>query len=299
MAATGNSQTNSYHVNNVAPVVSSVTTNNDTAIQLNIKGASRVGATTSSATVSDNNGCTDIVSATSTLYWSGVTGASSCALNDNNCRQIASVNCVATPGSCTGPNDLNITYTCTTSLAYHAIPTDNLSSGNPASTTNWLGAIRAFDEALSGLGISGAGVEVNTNLALNVNELTIAYGSVRSGGNTGTSTATTTVVNFGNCPLDSLVGGEHMIKGVDEIPLNNQEFSLTWGFEWGVAGTDLTATTTPSLVDIDSARPTSSADVIDYIYWGIGIPGGTISGDYTGQNVFTAAVDDNGTWNIP
>jgi hypothetical protein len=61
-------------------------------IQLNIKGAPRVAATTT-ATITDNNGCGDIVAATSSIYWSSATSTYNCAANDNFCYKITSADC--------------------------------------------------------------------------------------------------------------------------------------------------------------------------------------------------------------
>ena len=293
LAASGNSKTGLYHVNNVAPSVSNVIINGSNNIQLNIKGAAEVAASTTSASISDNNGCTDLVSATSTIYWSAVTDGQYCSADDDNCYQIASVNCEQVAGSCTGSGDAMASYICTTTLAYHAVPTDG-ATGNPYTANNWLGAITASDEALSGTAVSASGIDVITSPALEVATTTIAYGQVRAGDNTGTTNAPTTIVNYGNSPLDSDISGTNMTKGGDSIGVTNQEYSLTSGFNWST-GTDLALTS--ATVDIVSERPTSSADITDILYWGIGIPGATPSGDYGGTNTFSAALDTDGDWN--
>jgi hypothetical protein len=196
-------------------------------------------------------------------------------------------------GSCTGANDLNATYICTTTMAFHALATDG-STGNPNSGTNWLGAIRAFDESLSGVGTTTTGVEVITSTALDVSENEIAYGIVRAGTNTGTSTATTTVVNFGNSPLDTYLYGTNMTTGPNTIDIHWQQHGLTYQFNYGT-GTYSTSTPPGDLENTVINKPTDDiTNITDNIYWGIAIPLGTLSGDYTGHNTFTAALDGSG-----
>lgn len=292
MPSAANSRNNTYTVNNVAPEVSSVVLQSGNSIQLNIKNAAEILATTTSVDITDDNGCQDILYATSSIYWSSATDLDSCSADDNNCYQIASTSCEMIAGSCTDPTDLNVTYTCSTTIAFHAIPSDN-ATGSPNQATNWLAGIRAFDEALSGVGTTSVGVELLTTSAIEVVESGIAYGTVQAGQDTGTDSATTTVVNFGNSPLNTYLYGVDMESGVNSIGINYQEHSLAAYFQWGT-GTEATSTLPGNLENTDVARPTSQTDVSDYIYWGIGVPLGTLSGDYTGTNTFVAALDESG-----
>jgi len=281
MPATGNSQTSTYTITNVLPAVGGVDLNDGNDIILNLKGAIAKTVTATSTTLTDNNGCTDIVNATSTVYWSGVTGGASCAADPDNCYQIT---CTAVVGSCTGDSDLDMEYVCTADLAFHAVPTTDIN--NPYDGDNWLATIRAFDEVGSGAGTSASGAEVVTLLGLDVSQGTIPYGTVRSGQDTGATNATTTLVNYGNVPIDSDVVVDDMAQsGVDYIDATEQEFDLN-NFSYG-AGSYSIASTSSQLIDVVVARPTSSADIDDDIYWGINIPSGKPSGDYYGENTFT------------
>lgn len=296
MAATGNSRSSTYHVNNVAPQVTNVVINGGINIRLNLKNAAfNAEATTTSTSIRDNNGCTDIVGATSTIYLSDVAGEDNCTANNNDCYKIAQAYCIAEVGSCTGPTDDQMTYTCSTTMEFHANPSDN-STNNPDTLNKWLGAIAVFDEALHVVATTSfaSGVEVITNTALEVTEVQIPYGSIKSGQDSGTSTATTTITNYGNSPLDTDLTGTWMEMAPSyTIGENWQEWSLTYQFEWGAGpGTDLSSTTAAT-VNTDTSKPTSLTDVSDYIYWGIGIPSGQQSGVYEGQNTFTAALDDD------
>lgn len=298
MPATGNSQVSTYSVNNVAPTVGSVILNSGDNIILNFKDEDEYIASTTSVSISDNNGCSDISSggayATSSIYWSSATSSENCVADDDDCYQIGSASCVLDVSSCTGYDDPTVTYTCTTTLAFHAIPTDD-STNNPNSGTNWLAGISIFDDdGARGVGTTSLGVEIETLTSLEITETEIPYGTIKGGQDSGAYNATTTVVNAGNSPLDSEIEGTDMNRsgGGGVIRESNQEFGLS-NFVYGF-GTYTLSSTTPDVVDITAPKPqTSQIDVSDQIFWGIGIPGGTLSGDYSGMNTFTAALDES------
>lgn len=298
-ASAGNSQTNDYNINNVAPTVSNVVINGGEDILLNMRGMDEYVATTSSASISDNNGCQDIENggyATGTIYWSDATGEHNCAQDDDDCYPIANTFCTITPGSCTGSSDSNLTYTCSTTIAFHAIPTDN-ATGSPYWDTNWLSGISVFDDdGTYGTATSVAGVDVVTLTALDVTEAAIPYGAIKGGQNSGDYNATTTIVNYGNSPLNAGIDVNDMDK--DDPPINlieaeNQQFATsTFIYGAGTWSVEEASSTLP--VDIDVVRPTyAQTDVSDQIYWGIAIPSGKPSGTYTGLNTFTAILDSN------
>ncbi len=291
--SSGNPATSTYTVTNVAPYISYLILQSGNDINLNLKNASEVVASTTSTSVTDNNGCTDIVSATSTIYWSSATSSENCVADDNYCYHIASASCEQLAGSCTGSSDLNATYTCTTTMAFHAIPTDD-SNGNPASTTNWLAGMTAFDEALSGTLAATTGVEVITTTGLDVTESEVPYGAIQGGQDSGSDNATTTIINYGNSPIDGTFLGEDLLRilGGDYIGANEQEYS-TSTFTYG-AGTWTLSSTTPFTRDIDAPKPMDQTDVSDQVFWGINIPLGKISGAYSGTTTISAALDEDG-----
>src|SRR3989339_630435 len=220
-----------------------------------------------------------------TINSESVSGAENCTANDNNCYKMTAVDCIEDVGSCTGDTDSNTTYTCTTQIAFYAVPTDT--SARYASSTVWRAAF--------GIATSVAGVDVETNTALDVTESGINYGTMSAGSNTGNNNATTTVVNYGNSPLDAGIYGTDMIDSPYYIRATYQEYSLI-NFGWG-AGTDLSSSTIPyAELDVLIARPTSLTNVTDEVLWGLGLPVTTHSGDYTGTTTFVAIIDENGSW---
>ncbi len=289
-ATSSNPQTNTYTVTNVAPTVTNITLQNGNDIQLELKGVAEVQASTTFQ-VTDNNGCPDIVYATGTMYWATSTLDRDCATDDDNCYQMASTSCEIIAGSCTDWADASANYTCSTTIAFHAQPTDP-SSNEP--TTVWWGGAAAWDEATSSASTATTGVDVLTNTALEVTEPEIPYGSVASNDDTGAVNATTTVENYGNSPIDAQIDGIDMWRsGGGDIEVYYQKYGLN-PFTYPSATYTLTSTTTPA-IDIVAPKPTTSTlDVEDEVYWGIGIPVGKLSGEYYGTNTIAVIIDSDG-----
>ncbi|RLB04552.1 MAG: hypothetical protein DRG59_10125 [Deltaproteobacteria bacterium] len=286
MAATTNSQINSYTINNIKPVLGTLILNNGNDITLNIKGAADVQIS-ASTTVSDQNGCIDLVSATAVIYMSNATNTYNCTGDYNDCYHINTSSCVKS--DCIDDDDFTAVYTCTANIKYFAIPTDN-SINNPWEPYNWLSRVIVYDGTYYEAATSSS-VELISSIALNVAEETINYGTIGDNNDTGSINATTTIVNYGNTPINNNLYGIDMNRvpaGI--ISVDNQEYNLS-PFVWG-SGNDLA--TSSSLVDIIVPKPTSSDDVYDEIYWGIGIPLDTPPGDYSGNNTFSALLDQNG-----
>lgn len=294
MPASGNPQSSTYTINNVAPTVGAgtVTFNDGAVINLNMKNEATKDVWATSTSITDQNGCTDLSDATSTMFMINVAGGPGCSANDNNCYQVAAANCYIS--ECSGAGDAIATIACRGSLAHYAVPT-GVAGDNPYEPYNWQASINAYDEALTGTATS-SGVEVFPGAALNVAEATIPYGILQAGQNSGAVNATTTVVNWGNVPIDTEIEGTWMTKGIDVITENNQLFDLA-NFTYPTATYTLSSTTAAS-VDVVVARPTNPTDVTDEVYWGIGIPVGIPSGDYTGVNTISAILDQaGGVWN--
>lgn len=296
--ASDNGTSSQYNVNNVAPTVSNVTLNHGSNITLNIKNALNVDIFASSTSVTDNNGCTDLSSATSTVYLSSVANGSNCTSNGNNCYNTAAAYCWIS--KCTGPSSATAAVTCSSSLEFYTIPTD---ASSIASTSSWYAKIKVADA----LGLKGAGsyttldgVEVISTAALDVSELNIPYGTVQAGTNTGAANVATTIVNFGNTPIDTAVSGYDMLRngvGPQFIGIENQKH-LVNPFDFNTQGT-VTSSSTPDTVQTNISRPNSLTDVTNPIYWGIAVPFGVPSANFSGYNLFTVVLDKYSNWQYP
>lgn len=291
-ANSSSSATSTYTIINVSPVISNVSLNNGSDIALNIKWNPEVVVFTTSTSISDDNGCTDIQDATSTMYLGTHSSGASCTASDSDCYQLIATDCSIQ--DCSGTIG---TAVCSTTFAFYTTPTDG--DHVAASTTGWMSRITIWDEALStSSSFTATSVDVTSVAAFTVVEDSIPYGTVAAGNDTGSTRATTTPVNYGNTPIDVNVSGEDMDDGGSNIiEIQRQQHSLSPIFSYP-GGTN-TSSSTPNLLNTEIPRPTVQATTSDEIYWGIGIPGGTSSGDYSGYNTFAVIEDADGNWNYP
>ena len=198
-----------YTIINVSPQIGAgtVVLNGGSDIEPNVKNASEILVYATSSSVTDQNGCTDLSGATSTIYLSGATGGADCSADDNDCYLVSA----CTLSDCSGASDATATYSCTTTMAFYTIPTDAGVGGGYAAMS-WFARIGVSDEAV---GTSSSyttlnGVEVVSAAALDVTEVLIDYGTVESNNDTGAWNASTTVVNYGNTPIDSELYGDDL-----------------------------------------------------------------------------------------
>lgn len=282
MPAAANSRTNTYTINNVAPSLGSLFLNSGSNITLGIKGAGDTQIQVA-ATTTDLNGCGTLVSATGVIYFSNVAGGYGCAANNNNCYQINSANCALS--GCSGTIG---TYACTANMKYYAIPTDDYGS-NPNEPYNWLGRMTVYD-GVNYSATSSAGVELYTGTALDVTESTINFGSdLFAGQNTGATNQPTTVVNSGNAPINSNIKGTDMNGDpAGTIGVGNIKWGLL-NFDWSATGTPLSGSFVE--INIEAPKATSTTDVSDLLYWGVGVPFGSPVSTYSGYNTFEVVID--------
>ena len=217
------------------------------------------------AIVTDSNGFADITSVEARLY---ETAQGAAGTADENYRYIlaGNTNCVPSGGSGDTEN-----YTCTFDVQFFA---------NPA---EWTCQVTPSDSGGAGTADSHT-ITMNTTLALNVTA-TIVYGDMGLGTNSGASPQTIVVTNTGNAIMDPQVSSAAAMGCVTgTIPVANQEYSAST-FTYG-SGTDLSGT--PTTLNLDLPKPTSTTPVTADSYWGIGIPGTGVGGNCTGSNTFTA-----------
>ncbi len=265
---------------NQLPTVTTVDVNSGNDIDLS-EGSTKT--VTWTATVTDPDGYSDIDTVTGKLFRSGVTGASSCTTNDENCY--ADTNCNLS--NCSGSS---CTATCSADIQFFADATD---TGTYA-TEYWLGYIKATDQAGKNAdNLSSSDItDVNSLLALSTDS-SLSYGFMLAGDDSGSTNQTTTVTNTGNQSIDVDLSGDDMCTTYptcsgDTIPANNQEYS-TSTFTYG-SGTQLS--TTSSVVDISLPKSTQSpSNSSTTIYWGIKIPSVLGEGSYTGGNYIVATSD--------
>lgn len=313
-------------VNNVAPTISSstISVNGGADMVLTVEAGETTGFTLQ-FTADDNNSCentastSEIVGYALSLYRSGV-ASTTCttaagAYNANNCYPSGlatttwNLSCTASSTSCTGATDTDQVWDCTFPLWYIADPTDGVQgSSTQYGNENWLAQVQAIDDdvAAGSLVQSALGVNVTSLLAFALNTLSIPYGSLEPGQQTDPITATSTISATGNVGLDKDVQGESMCttysgatpcapSASSTIPESEQVFATSTVAY--AAGTPLSSTTAQE-IEINVPKSTAtSTQATSTAYWGIRVPGTiTFSGDYTGENTFTAIVGESVDW---
>ena len=291
----------SFTISNVAPVVSAVTINSGAAINLE---ESTTKAITLTATVTDSNSCAgaEIASVLGYVYRSGITYGgcdTSGEANNNNCYP--EVSCTVVGGSCTGTTDASADYTCTVNLQYHADPTDD---NTQYTAENWLNTIKATDNnsATHATQVS-AGVELNSLIGIDLGYTVTAslnYGSLGAGQTNDPLDKILTTTPTGNVGLDQEHSGSANMcvnyptcTGGTPIPVANQKYSLTAATAYA---SGIALSTTETEVELNIPKPLTTTPTTKNTWWGMHIPIGTVSGEYSGVNTITAVKGDVLSW---
>lgn len=269
-------------VGNAAPTASAVLVNAGASpITLN------AGATTTvlvTATIVDNNGCSDVFSGAGTttvyLFRSGFT-SSSCiaAQNPLNCYKGS-----FQQNSCVGTSTTAVA-TSTFSLQYFAQATDS-SSSFPGQF--WMATVIAQDGSNSTSSAdSPQTVVLNTLTSINLTTTTISYGIVPANTNTGSTNQQVVIQNYGNSSTTALISASQTLtSGANIITTSSQTYASS-SFTYGSGAVSLSGTPT-AFPGVVIAGASSTATSSRTSFWGLAVPPGTPTGTYSGVNVFTA-----------
>lgn len=279
----------SFVVNNVAPVISAISLNGGSDINLS-EGTSI--PVVLGATITDNNGCGDVATVISSLYRSGV-GFSACDTggesNSNNCY--GAVSCSVGGGNtCDGATDASASYTCTPNVKYYADPTDN---NTAYSGENWVDTFKASDEGLNDAQTIGSPVEMVSLTGMSIGS-SLAFGNLSAGQTQTPLTSLTIVTATGNVGLDQTLQGTDMNDGLGHsIVVSNQRYALSSGSAYS-SGSTLTTSAIGS--SLSCAKTTADIGATKPTYWGISIPLGTVAGTYGGTDTVIAVKSAYGRW---
>ena len=318
-------------INNVAPTVAaaSIIINNGLDMTLVTEAGETTGFVLEFI-ATDNNSCEnassgeEITDYVVSLYRSGI-GSTTCdgitgTYNANNCYPSDVVSTAVWNLTCTATstaNDCNFsnddtdrtrTFSCSFPLWYVADPTDGGATNTPYFAENWLAEVRAIDDdyATGTPSESSSGKELNSLLAFTLNTLSIPYGEVEPGSDTGQLNATTSISATGNVGLDEGLEGSSMCStytststcpasASSTIPADQQQYSTSL-VNYGL-GTALSSTSQQEL-EINVLKSTSTSTPESKLtYWGIAVPGTiSLAGLYTGENIFYAVTSEPGDW---
>ena len=286
----------SYSVTDVPPTISSGT-------QYSVSDITLVPADSTdkpyTVTVTDDNGGSDLVSATGVLYDADAVGLTSgtCEANERNCYP--DVTCVA--GT---PSGANLSYTCDFTVWFNAYASDASAQGwrfhvNPAD-----GQGPVTDLPDSDTGTVPHGIQVNALQAINVTDAqnsanpSIAYGQLYFGGIS--AGLPVTIQNYGNQPIDTLIQGTDMQNGGGaSILAAQQKWNATvQNFDYASSGNALVTNAASAhsaaegCADLDEpvrADHASGSGSDKTLFWKIQIPLTQDAGIYSGANTFAAA----------
>ena len=320
-AASGGAQgtDSTLTVANATPTISNVVVHSTSTIILTVEQGETTGFT-ATFDVTDTNSCvangsttSEILAGDINVYRSGV-GSTTCdessEYDPNDCytgtlsTTIWNVSCSQNAGTCQGPSDETVTWTCTYPIWYVADPTDAGAISSPYAAENWLATALAVDDnsATSSLEESSSGVELQQFLSFNVGTTSIAYGSYQPGFGNASTSRPTDILATGNTGLDENLSGNEMCttypsctgNEADTIPVDQQHFATsTVAYASGFA----LATTTQEL-EINLIKTTSTTTpATTNTYWGIFVPGAiTLSGDYVGVNTLEGKTAETVDW---
>jgi hypothetical protein len=120
----------------------------------------------------------------------------------------------------------------------------------------------------------------------------ISYGALVVGTDSGSTNASTSVMNTGNSLLNLNLGGDFLRAGSNLISYSQQKYATsTFTYSGCAICNTLAASSTPSYYSLGVTKATSTAwTPFKYIFWGIGIPNGTAATTFTGSNKFDASL---------
>jgi hypothetical protein len=259
---------------NERPIVSAVTIDAGSASITLTEGVTT--NVTCEATISDVDGFADIDVVTADLYRASVGHTSS--LSDNNHYRLSGDSeCVPSNGS--GNNE---DYTCTFAVQYFADPTD---SGSPHDGDDWVCHIIAADSVGEGSPAIDT-IELDTLKAISVDASNIDFGTLSAGTNTGATNVQATITNTGNADINAELSGTDMSGVVGTIPVTSKKYNNN-PFDYSTEGSVLGSSA--STLPLNLPQPTSATlPVTDVVYFGLGVPNGTLVDTYTGQVTVSA-----------
>ncbi len=330
--AADNPIASNFVVNNVAPTVlgGDIDLNGGLNLNPSVPGGEDTGFTLDFR-IRDANSCVTAASTTDEIAGfkasvframenstSTCDGESSAQYDPNDCYTTAvatttwNLSCTAATSSCTGPSIDFLDYTCTFPLWFVADPTDSNPGFTPAGfeADNWTAGISGIDDdnASSSMATTSMAVELVSFTALDLATAEIPYGSLEPGDDSGTLSATTSVLSVGNTGLDQQVQGESMcgtytistecpVSATSTIPEFEQKFSSS-SLAYTSPGALALSSSSNQEVELDVNKTTSTSTPNNGItYWGIAVPISiTLAGNYQGLNTFIGVTAEDADW---
>ena len=267
----------SYDVEDVIPVLTSY--NNSVGITPPAPTAGGSDTVNFTVELSDDNGDGDITLVEG-VFFDDIATTNACSSDENECY----LDSVCTLSGVDGDEDL--VATCQMTVWFNANASDwdvqaQVTDGN---------GVTDFADA-------GVALTISPLSALNISESSLAYGTLRIG--TLSDEKSSTIENMGNQVIDTLISGDDMISGVNNISRAEQKWSDTTGFSYSAGNTlvETPATTSAATGCFDGSLAVrsvhgSGANSDDILYWLLLVPENTVAGTYAGGNTFATSTCD-------
>jgi len=242
-------------------------------INLNADSTTTVTIT---ATISDPDGCEDVFtngSITGVFYDAGAE-TDSCTADDNDCYP--NLTFTEVDDTCSGAGDTTGEAQVTVDVWFHA-----------NASNQWTAKVNATDSQ-SQSGSNTQTAAVNELAAFKLDVSNISYGTVNP--NEVSAEKAVKITTTGNVAVDVKLSGTDLTWSSYTIPVGQQKYASTTGFDWETQGTALT--TSPTCYELSTGKPTQHpSNQSEYIYWKLKVPLDKPAETYSGNNTFDVVSD--------
>ncbi len=240
--------------------------------------ADSITTVTITATISDSDGCEDVLvngSITGVFYDAGVE-TDNCRADDNNCYP--NLTFTEIDDTCSGAGDTTAEVRAKVEVWFIA-----------NASTQWTAKVTVTDSQ-SNSASNTQTVAINELAAFKLDVSSIDYGTVNPG-EVSTEKAVK-ITTTGNMAVDVKLSGTDLTWSDYTIPVGQQKYASSTGFDWETQGTALTET--PTCYELSTGKPTQHpSNQSEYIYWKLKVPLDKPAEAYTGSNTFDVVTDNS------
>jgi len=257
---------------NQPPTVDSVNIS-PSPINLNAGSTKTVTIT---ATISDPDGCEDVFTngSISGVFYDAAVESDSCTADDNDCYP--NLTFTEVDDTCSGAGD-------TTAEAQAIVDVWFIANAS----NQWTAKVIATDSQ-SQSATNTQTVTINELAAFKLDVSSIDYGTVNP--NEVSAEKAVKITTIGNIAVDVKLSGEDLTWSSYTIPVSQQKYSSTSGFDWETEGTALTGTST--CYELSTGKPTTHpSNQSEYIYWKLKVPLDKPAETYSGTINFDVVPD--------
>jgi len=259
---------------NQPPTIDSVSIS-PSPINLNADSTTTVTIT---ATISDPDGCEDVFtngSITGVFYDAGAE-TDSCTADDNDCYP--NLTFTEVDDTCSGVGDTTGEAQATVDVWFIA-----------NASNQWTAKVTATDSQ-SQSGSNTQTVTINELAAFKLDVSNIDYGTVNP--NEISAEKAVKITTTGNVAVDVKLSGTDLTWSGYTIPVGQQKYASSTGFDWETQGTALTET--PTCYELSTGKPTQHpSNQSEYIYWRLKVPLDKPAETYAGSNAFDVVPDSS------